>query len=166
MAQAQIREPNGPGLTVEVANFQISGNAVEIWTTDGKSYLTAMDNVLIISDIREGSAPAPTKATDLGVFGVDKTAIAEDIVKLVSGIKWDFVEKDGKIDSTATIVNTTGHDISGVTIQIKLADNDGVPLENQTVYLTDWKKGETQTLSFQTTKPFSTYAWWVENFLL
>jgi len=169
MAIAQIRQPNGETVTVEVESFQIASHGVEIWGKDGKSYLTAMSNVLIISDVPKGSGQAPSaeaeRDNDLGPFGVDKTDLAEKIVNLVSTLKWEFVEENGLIDGSATIENTTGTDISGVTIQVKLADKDGVPLETQTVYLTDWPKGAKQTVSFQTTKPFATYAWWVENFL-
>ena len=160
--QAEIHTPSGKTITIDVESFQLISGGVDILSATGIRYLTSLSNVLLTSGQVVEKPPIRDEETGL----LDKTELAQHLVELVQGLKWEFIDDGVGIEGHAVIENTTGMDLSGLTIKVNLLDQKGDPIDTETVYITDWEKGEKRKIQFRTLEGFATYTWWIENFLV
>jgi len=166
--RAEVRTPSGEVLLLDVENYYVENNRVEIASKDGKYYLTDLANVLLVFENggEEARSPQPETSEAGTGFAVDKTAVANGLVELVGKLGWQFVDDGNGVLAKATLENTTGQDISGLTIKVDLWADGDKPVESQTLYVTDWKKGEKTELTFRTHQKFTGYSSWLESYIL
>ncbi|MCL1948967.1 MAG: FxLYD domain-containing protein [Turicibacter sp.] len=176
--RAQIKTPEGTVLNVDVENYYLENSKIEIGAKDGKFYLTDLSNVLLTfeevggDDATAPSLPSQSIPVQTGNGAqetegiVDHSAISDALVAAVGKLEWKFVDDGTGISATAAIENTTGKEISGVTIKVELWDDKDQAIETKTLYITDWEPGQKAELKFRTQNRFVSYSSWLESYLL